>query len=73
MQALIKLPQVLVGAAVQLGVAYQSGVRAARNRQRTADLEAAEDAQTARQNAAADLDLRDDIIDELRNADRLRD
>ncbi len=73
MQALIKLLQVLVGAAVQLGVAYRAGSRAARDRQRSVDLEAAADAQTVRENAAADLDLRDDIIDELRNADRLRD
>ena len=73
MQTVLQIVRILVGALIQSGLAYRSGRRAAEKAQRKSDMEAAANALDAKADAAsADLLSRDDLIDELRNKDRLR-
>ena len=73
MQTVLQIVRILVGALIQSGLAYRSGRRAAEKAQRKSDLEAAAHALDAKADAAsADLLSRDDLIEQLRNKDRLR-
>lgn len=73
MQTVLQIVRIIVGALIQSGLAYRSGRRAAEKAQRKSDLEAAANALDAKADAAsADLLSRDDLIDQLRNKDRLR-
>lgn len=73
MQAVLQIVRIIVGALIQSGLAYRSGRRAAEKAQRKSDLEAAANALDAKADAAsADLLSRADLIDQLRNKDRLR-
>ena len=73
MQTALQIVRILVGALIQSGLAYRSGRRAAEKAQRKSDLEAAANALDAKADAAsADLLSRDDLIEQLRNKDRLR-
>ena len=73
MQTVLQIVRILVGALIQSGLAYRSGRRAAEKAQRKSDLEAAANALDAKADAAsADLLSRDDLIEQLRNKDRLR-
>jgi hypothetical protein len=72
-QTVLQIVRIIVGALIQSGLAYRSGRRAAEKAQRKSDLEAAANALDAKADAAsADLLSRDDLIDQLRNKDRLR-
>lgn len=73
MQTVLQIVRIIVGALIQSGLAYRSGRRAAEKAQRKSDLEAAANALDAKADAAsADLLSRDDLIEQLRNKDRLR-
>lgn len=73
MRTILEIVRILVGALIQSGLAYRSGRRAAEKAQRKSDLEAAANALDAKADAAsADLLSRDDLIEQLRNKDRLR-
>lgn len=73
MQTVLQIVRIIVGALIQSGLAYRSGRRAAEKAQRKSDMEAAANALDAKADAAsADLLSRDDLIDQLRNKDRLR-
>ena len=73
MQTALQIVRIIVGALIQSGLAYRSGRRAAEKAQRKSDLEAAANALDAKADAAsADLLSRDDLIEQLRDKDRLR-
>ena len=73
MRTILEIVRIIVGALIQSGLAYRSGRRAAEKAQRKSDLEAAANALDAKADAAsADLLSRDDLIEQLRNKDRLR-
>lgn len=73
MQTVLQIVRIIVGALIQSGLAYRSGRRAAEKAQRKSDLEAAANALDAKADAAsADLLSRDDLIEQLRDKDRLR-
>lgn len=71
MKTVLAILQTLVGAAVQLGLAYRAGANAARTQQRQADLETAADADAVKEAGAAAS--RDDLVDSLQQSGRLRD
>lgn len=71
MKAVVALIQALVGAAVQLGLAYQAGNRAARQQQTQTDQKVAENAAAAKlETVSAD---RAELLDGLQRSGRLRD
>jgi hypothetical protein len=73
MQTVLQIVRIIAGLLIQSGLAFRSGRRAAEKAQRKSDLEAAANALDAKADAAsADLLSRDDLIDQLRNKDRLR-
>lgn len=72
MQAVLALLQALVGAAVQLGLAYRAGSRAAKNQQTQTDQDTAANAIEAKTAAAAAAD-RSELLNQLQRTGRRRD
>ena len=71
MKTVLAILQALVGAAVQLGLAYRAGANAARDQQRQTDLETAANADAVKE--AGLTASRDDLVDKLQQSGRLRD